>query len=224
MSIYITGDTHTPIDTHKLNTKNFPIQKELTKKDYVVICGDFGAVWNGSKSDEYWLKWYNTRNFTTLFIDGNHENFDLLNEYPIIEKFGGRVHRIKENVFHLMRGEVYEIDGKSFFVMGGAESHDKEDRKEGISWWSGELPDIKDYKNAIDCLNENDFMVDFILSHSLPSEIQKKLFPDYPINELTDFLQQIKETVKYEKWFTGHYHTDKTVDNCFLVYNNIIKL
>ena len=45
--IYITGDTHIPIDIKKLNTKNFSEQKTLTKEDYVIICGDFGGVWNG---------------------------------------------------------------------------------------------------------------------------------------------------------------------------------
>ena len=77
--IYITGDTHIPVDIKKLNAKKFPEQRELSENDYVIICGDFGGVWENSPSDLYWLKWLNTRNFTTLFVDGNHENFELLN-------------------------------------------------------------------------------------------------------------------------------------------------
>ena len=63
--IYITGDTHQNIDISKLNTKNFPEQKELTKSDYVIICGDFGMVWNNSKEEMYWRKWLEKKNFTT---------------------------------------------------------------------------------------------------------------------------------------------------------------
>ena len=69
--IYITGDTHIPIDIKKLNTKNFSEQKTLTKEDYVIICGDFGGVWNGKNEEKYWLNWLKNKNFTTLFIDGN---------------------------------------------------------------------------------------------------------------------------------------------------------
>jgi len=76
--IYITGDTHIPIDIQKLNTKNFPEQYQMSKDDYLIICGDFGGIWNKSAEELYWLKWLNNKSFTTLFIDGNHENFDLL--------------------------------------------------------------------------------------------------------------------------------------------------
>lgn len=83
--IYITGDIHGTISVAKrLNTKNFPKQRELTKKDYVIITGDFGLIWKLDAEDQFWLKWLNKqKSFTTLFIDGNHENFDLLESYPI---------------------------------------------------------------------------------------------------------------------------------------------
>ena len=70
--IYLTGDTHIPIDIGKLNTKNFPQQKEMTKDDYVIVLGDFGLLWKKNKTYEYWKKWLEERNFTTLWIDGNH--------------------------------------------------------------------------------------------------------------------------------------------------------
>ena len=44
--IFVTGDTHGEHDIHKLNTIGFPEQKGLTRDDYVIICGDFGGVWN----------------------------------------------------------------------------------------------------------------------------------------------------------------------------------
>ena len=73
--IYITGDTHS--DFTRFSTDKFPKQKEMTKNDYVIICGDFGGVWNyqeESTFEKHWLDWLNEKNFTTLFVDGNHEN------------------------------------------------------------------------------------------------------------------------------------------------------
>ena len=60
--IFVTGDTHIPIDITKLNRYNFPEQKELTKDDFLIICGDFGGVWNGDKEELYWRKWLEEKN------------------------------------------------------------------------------------------------------------------------------------------------------------------
>lgn len=81
----------------------------------------------------WWRSWLNDRPFTTLFVDGNHEIFDLLNAYPVENWHGGKIHRIAPSIIHLMRGQLFDIEGKSFFTMGGAESHDREFRTIGIS-------------------------------------------------------------------------------------------
>ena len=120
--IFVTGDTHGEFD--RFNTENFPEQKELTKADYVIICGDFGGVWDGSKQEKYWLNWLNDKPFTTLFVDGNHSNFDMLGQIEVSFWHGGNVHFVRDSVIHLMRGQVFEIAGKRFFTMGGASSHD----------------------------------------------------------------------------------------------------
>lgn len=223
--IYITGDTHQNIDISKLNTKNFPEQKELTKSDYVIICGDFGMVWNNSKEEMYWRKWLEKKNFTTLFIDGNHENYELLNEFPIIEKFGGKVQEIGKNIFHLMRGEIYTIDGKTFFCMGGAESTDKIYRIEHISWWKEEMPNVKELDYGIHNLSKYNNEVDYIITHSVPSSLLHTFNADFTSNNLTDYFDHIKDNVKFKYWFSGHYHLDKDIsENITLVYNKKIKI
>ena len=81
--IYVTGDCHG--NFQKFSTEQFPEQQKLTKDDYVIVCGDFGGVWNYEKesnNEKYWLDWLNDKPFTTLFVDGNHENFDRLYNYP----------------------------------------------------------------------------------------------------------------------------------------------
>lgn len=123
--IYITGDCHGNFE--RFNKSIFPEQEEMTKDDYVIICGDFGGVWhkNAESNEETMvLDWLDCKSFTTLFVDGNHENFDRLYQYPVEEWYGGKVHKIRPSVYHLMRGQIFEIDGKSIYAFGGASSHD----------------------------------------------------------------------------------------------------
>jgi predicted phosphodiesterase len=222
--IYITGDLHGTFDIHKLTAKAWPEQKQLGKDDYVIICGDFGFVWADDKEEKYWLKWFDERNYTTLFVDGNHENHKMLNALPVTEFCGGRVHRVSESVYHLLRGEVYVIDGRKFFAMGGAESHDKEWRKEGISWWPEEMPSPAEYQNAVDHLAAHDWCVDYVVTHCCASSVQEKIFPDYySVNELTQFFEAVvKKKCRFEKWYFGHYHVSGNIDNkYFCVFDSV---
>lgn len=102
--IYITGDIHG--DPTRLSKEAFPEQSKMTKEDYVIVCGDFGLVWDQieSKTEEYWLNWLQNKPFTTLFVDGNHENHDRLDAMPVSEWNGGNVHFVRPNVIHLIRG------------------------------------------------------------------------------------------------------------------------
>lgn len=223
--IYITGDTHIPIDIGKLTTKRFPEQKHLTKNDYLIICGDFGGIWDGSNQDRYWLDWLENKKFTTLFVDGNHENFDLLSKYPVENWNGGKVQKIRNSVIHLMRGQIYNIDGRSFFTMGGASSHDKEYRAESKSWWSSELPSNEEYEESQRNLDLHNNSVDYIITHCAPDSIQKQIAWWYEHDKLTNFLESVKSTVEYKMWFFGHYHLDGALDNKhFVVYEDIIEL
>ena len=224
--IYVTGDTHIPLDIRKLTTQMFPEQRALTKDDYVIICGDFGGVWDGSKEDKYWLEGLNNKSFTTLFVDGNHENFQLLNnEYDVEIYNGGKVHKIMDSVFHLMRGQVFMIDGLRIFTMGGAMSVDKKHRTEGRSWWSEELPSKEEYIEAVINLEANNNTVDYIITHCAPETIQQIIDYDFENNELTEFLEVIKNEVEYMHWYFGHYHLNKSIDEKHTcLYDQIIKL
>ena len=223
--IYITGDTHIPMDITKLSTKRFPQQKEMTEHDFLIICGDFGGVWCGDNEELYWRKWLEEKNFTTLFVDGNHENFDLLNEFPVSSFFGGKAHKISDKIFHLMRGEIYEIEGKKIFTFGGAASHDRDFRTEGKNWWNKELPSEEEMNAGIQNLEKARWDVNFVITHCAPTNIQKKIAPDYEENILTDFLQSVKEKLSYEKWFFGHYHKDQTIDDHHLaLFQSVLKV
>lgn len=223
--IYITGDTHGPIDIHKLNKRYFD-DSTLTKKDYLVICGDFGLVWDNSPEEKYWLDWLNDKNYTTLFVDGNHENHPLLNSYPEEIWNGGKVHKIRDSVLHLMRGQVFTIDSRTFFTMGGADSVDKDWRTPGKSWWPEEMPSNDEYEEAIQNLKLHNHQVDYIITHTAPTSIVNQLIPEIkPPDQLTNFLEGIKTGTQYKHWYFGHFHGDRDIDKKHtLLYYNIIPL
>ena len=223
--IYITGDTHGPIDIHKLNKRCFD-DTNLTKDDYLIICGDFGLVWDNSPEEKYWLDWLNDKNYTTLFIDGNHENHPLLNSYPEEIWNGGKVNKIRDSVLHLMRGQIFTIDSRTFFTMGGAASVDKDWRTPGKSWWTEEMPNKEEYTEAIQNLRLFNHQVDYIITHTAPTSIVNQLIPEIkPPDQLTNFLEAIKIGTKYKHWYFGHFHGDRDIDEKHtLLYYNIIPL
>jgi len=211
--IYVTGDVHCPHDVKKLATERWSAQKSLTKDDYLIVCGDMGIVWDGSRSDHYWQEWFQSKPFTTLFVDGNHENHVMLNNYLVQDWNGGKVHFIKPRVIHLMRGQVYNIVGVKLFTMGGASSHDKEYRIEGLSWWPEELPSDDEYAEAEKNLEANDWKVDLVISHCTADSVQRQLAYWYEHDKLTNFFETvIKERLDYKHWYFGHYHDDRDID------------
>ena len=71
--IYVTGDLHG--DMERFKSKKL---KKLKKGDTLIVCGDFGFVWDGGKKEQKLLKWIGKRRYQILFVDGTHENFDRL--------------------------------------------------------------------------------------------------------------------------------------------------
>lgn len=241
--IFITGDTHIPIDILKLNTTHFPIQEELTNEDYVIISGDFGLVWNyketerfvpacpedtcWTKEELYWYKWLNNKNFTTLWVDGNHENFDRLKKYPIENWHGGKVQKISDRIIHLMRGEVYQIGDIKLFTFGGARSTDRGDAT-GTStydehkwWWKDELPSMSEMDNARENLAKHGNKVDLVITHALPNKALA-FMGYYEFDRLTSFLDNISNDIEFQKWFSGHYHINRHIMDSYITqYDDI---
>ena len=221
--VYITGDIHASIDIKKLNSKNFPEGLKLTKDDYVIICGDFGLIWDNEDNitgeEKYWTEWLTNKPWTTLFLDGNHENHPRLNSYPIEEKFGGKVHKINDSIYHLMRGEYYKIDKLTYWTFGGAQSHDKWHRTEGVSWWKEEMPTTEEMQYGVDKLKEHNNKVDIILTHCAPYSIISSVYEKDPLTSYFDF---IKDSINYSCWMFGHYHIDKIFEGKHIaVYDSI---
>jgi len=226
--IYYTGDLHGPLEILRLNSKNFLKGETLTKNDYVIVLGDFGLVWDvneSKKSEQHWQLWLKNRPWTTLFIDGNHENFDRINKLPQTNMFGSKVGVLNESTFHLKRGEVYIIDGKKFFTFGGGNSMDKEWRTEYISWWKEEMPSEAEYKKGIKTLEKYNWKVDYVLTHACPTSIFYILCEisqmEKTRNQLTDYFEMLKDKLEFKEWHFGHYHMVGQIDNFYANYKNI---
>lgn len=247
--IYVTGDTHG--DLRRLSTNSFPEQKNMTKSDYVIILGDFGVVWDEKdlKNEQYWLNWLDEKPFTTLFIDGNHENFNRLYQFPEMEWNGGKVHKLSNSVYHLCRGQVFTLNNTTFFTFGGARSHDiqagildrndpdfKRKKKEldkdpwncyrilNESWWELELPteeEINEAKNNLKKVSH----VDYVLTHCPPHTIFKSLDLTEKENILTTFLEEVYNTLDFNVWLFGHLHDNRRInDKMILLYEQITEL
>ena len=225
--IYVTGDTHGNQVLWDIGITSF-----LKKGDIIIVTGDFGiGFFNGKYwAEEMFFDYLAEQEYTTLFCDGNHENFDKLKAYDISEWNGGKVHRIRDNVIHLMRGEIYEIEDRSIFVMGGGYSNDKEYRIPEKNWWPDEMPGEEEYQNARDNLGRKGYRVDYIFTHTAPSEtIEYMLHMNRGIKEpgkeerpLEVFLDWVETMTYYNKWYFGHFHMDAELwKNQYAVYDCI---
>jgi hypothetical protein len=229
--VFITGDVHCPHDIHKLNSLCFPIGNTLTKDDIVIICGDAGFIWNEAKKD--WIEWIDNKPWTTVYVDGNHENFDLLNQYPLVDFNGAKAHQISKSLYHILRGEIMTINNETYFCFGGAFSHDKEYRTENIDWWQDELPTLDERNHALDNLEKYNYQVDYIITHDAPLYVNNVLGYRLPnmmnynkkayIN-ICEFFQDIMHQVTYKQWFCGHYHIDEKIRDIQVLYHTIVEI
>jgi hypothetical protein len=227
MRIFVTGDTHGSIDILKLGSLRFKEGKTLTKEDLVIICGDFGLLWNYAPDDEeeYWTKWLNDKPWTTLFIDGNHENFNRLYALEEVDMFDGKVGRVSDSIFHLKRGQIYNINDMKTFVMGGGTSIDKHRRRDGISWWKEEIPSYAEFDFALGNLEKHNNKVDLILTHACPDRITREMWNADKLNcPVGLFLDDIQEKVEFKKWYCGHMHVDQDFGMISILYNKIVEI
>ncbi|MDD5941009.1 MAG: metallophosphoesterase [Lachnospiraceae bacterium] len=263
----------------RFSMESFQEQKDLSRDDYVLIAGDFGGVWawarpylpegmhwmrhsgvknyrelahGESKEERYSLDLLEEQSFTTLFVPGNHENYDrLYHAYPIVSFHGGRAVQIREHIFMLMSGYMYDIAGLRVFAFGGARSHDITDgildpesclnyaayreeyekwcqtkglfRVRHISWWEEEIPDRKTMEFGLQTLEENSNSADLIITHCAPAS----LVPFADSDVLQDYLQSVMDRTDYRYWVFGHYHDNQAYHRKgheMMLYEQIVRL
>lgn len=222
--IVLTSDVHGSINFKSI--KNSSLLKTLTVSDYFIVCGDFGVIWDDTKTNNELLNWFDSQVFHTLFIDGNHENFTLLNRFPLRKWKGGKIHQISEKIIHLMRGQVFEIDEKKFFTFGGAFSIKRVKGNSPVYMWEEEMPSQKEYHEGIKNLKVKNFKVDYVLTHTGPKkwlDEMNEIENEYEM-ELNEYFDEVEEKTNYKHWYFGHFHKDINKEKYTVLYKKFVIL
>ena len=213
--IYVTGDTHrTDLDRFVHFCREHP---GLSKRDYMIVTGDFGGVFFRETLEED-LQHFSDLPFTVLFVDGNHENFDLLNSYPVELWKGGKIHRVRPDVIHLMRGQVFELEGKTFFTFGGATSVDRARRVEGETWWRQESPTFEELDEGLYHLGRHQNRVDYVITHSCGETayaylLSRRLVGGKGLFSENHLLSNFEDRAAFRHWYFGHFHVDAVLSD-----------
>ncbi|MGN1423272.1 MAG: metallophosphoesterase [Oscillospiraceae bacterium] len=217
--IYITGDIHADITRFKN-----PALRKLRRQDALIICGDFGFIWDGSKKEKKLLKKIGKLPYNVLFVEGSHENYDLLEEYEVSEWCGGKTRQISGRLRQLMRGQVYEIAEKTVFTFGGGQSDDAYELVEGQNWWQREIPNEEELAEGLENLEKAGNAVDFVVTYEPPSSLRDFLITDKTDrNHINTYLNGIFEKLTFKGWFFGKLHINKLIPpKYYAVYDGIV--
>ncbi len=217
--VYITGDIHG--EYKRFENKKL---RKLNESDCLIVCGDFGFIWNDCKKEKQILKKICEKKFKTLFVDGTHENFGLLEQYPVVELYGGRARKIGGNLYQLLRGEIYTIEGKTYFTFGGGESADKELRKENGTWWVQEQPTMLEMQYAVEQLDKIKRTVDYVVTHQPTMTDMALLERKCAVNPLSTFFDELSQNITYKKWYFGSLHKNKKIRHAHCLFTDIVKI
>lgn len=228
--IYITGDTHRRFE----HVQEFCERMNTSTEDVLIILGDAGINYYRDESDVNLKQTLSKLPITLFCIHGNHEaRPHTIGAYKEKTWRSGIVYIEPEypNLLFAKDGEIYDFDGKKTIVIGGAYSVDKEVRLiRGWHWFSDEQPGKWAKRRAEQQLNDNDWTVDIILTHTAPlkyepTEVFMDCVDQSKVDKSTEFwLDGIENGLTYKKWYVGHYHTEKKIDKLEFMFNNFTKL
>jgi len=174
--------------------------------DLLLILGDVGLAFENTAENQQFTQYFLAAKCDIAIVDGNHENFDYLDSFPVEDWCGGKVHRLTPNIVHLMRGHVFQLEGRSFFVFGGCKSSPK--WKAQGKWFPQEVPSPEEYVRAYESLKKYGNRVDYILTHKYYDDPEDPhLVPEqYRLN------QYIDNCVDFKQWYSGHIHENRILD------------
>lgn len=222
--IYITGDTHR--DFSRLNKMIF------NKDDMLIILGDAGINYFLNEEDNKFKEYLKEYNVKMFCIRGNHEERpENISTYKEVNMFGGKVF-IEENYPYLIfakDGEEYNIGGIRVLVIGGAYSIDKEYRLiYGYKWFKDEQLTKEEMNKIIKKVKGKHY--DVVLTHTCPYKYEPTEVFILGIDQskvdksMEYFLDKVEKSIDYNKWYCGHYHTEKIIDKIEFMFESIKEL
>lgn len=219
--IYITGDTHR--EFYKLH------DVEKNKDNMLIILGDVGINYYLDERDKKLKEQLNSYNIKLFCIQGNHEERpENISTYKEIDMFGGKVFIEEEypNLIFAKNGELYDIDNKKVLVIGGAYSVDKNYRIiYGYPWFKDEQLNKEEMDNILNKYKGQ--YIDIVLSHTCPLKYEptevfmKGIDQSHIDKSMERFLDKVEHSINYDKWYCGHYHTEKQIDKLEFMFGRI---
>lgn len=210
---FVTGDKHGDL----LPILQFIWRFDLGEESRIIVCGDMGICWRKDKKDFEAQVFNYERNCNGVhlyWIDGNHENFDIINSFE-----GGPIYHNSEHIHYISRGTTFSaiINGnkRKMLFLGGADSIDKSRRIEGLSWWPQEQITLENINKVFP---EH---YDYVFTHCCPYSYfhKNRGFLCTHGGELRDITHQSEEMldllfdkITYNHHYFGHYHTDMKLD------------
>lgn len=223
--IYVTGDTHGDFD----RIAHFCAQMNTKSSDIMIILGDAGINFYGGWRDLHKKEFISKLPITLFCIHGNHEQRPAtIPTYSEQEWHGGIVYVEAQfpSILFAKDGEAYDLNGLQAIAIGGAYSIDWMLRIPGRSWWPDEQPS-PEIKSRVEAkLQQLDWMVDVVLSHTVPLKYEpvEVFLPGIDqrkVDKSTEqWLDQIEDRLQYSKWYAGHYHTQKHIDAMQLLFTD----
>ena len=208
---FLTGDTH-----GNFNRINYFCERfETSKEDILCILGDAGINYYLNKKDYMLKQVLQDMPITFFCIHGNHEERPFNISTYITKKWnGGTVYYEEEfpNILFAKDGEIYNINGKSILVIGGAYSVDKEYRLlKGWSWFKDEQPN-KEIVKYIEKQITKQKHFDIVLTHTCPIKTEPRhmflpFIDQSKVDKTTELLlQRIADWITFDNWYFGHFH------------------
>lgn len=254
--LYVTGDTHGSF--LRFSKRKFPEEKEMAREDIVLIAGDFGGIWAQDRphplqdertrlkmleSEKRELDVLAQKNCTFAYVLGNHENWARYDsdEFPVVDFYGGKARKVRDNVFQLMSGNIYDFDGYTVLAFGGAASHDivegildRQDfpsdeefrhayrhwkktkvlfRVKDFTWWEREaMPTEEEKALTWENLARHGNKVNLVLTHCLPQGVASFIsHGGYKADNVSSFLDEIAHKATFDDWICGHYHREEDI-------------
>ena len=225
--IYITGDKHADFR----EVFYFCYANDTSLDDILIVLGDAGINYYANEKD-YMLKNSLLQYPITFFcIHGNHEQRpENIKTYKTKKFHDGIVYYEEDypNILFAKDGEVYNFNNHKVLAIGGAYSVDKYFRLAmGYNWYENEQPNAATKSRVKEVLNNMNNKIDIILSHTCPYKyLPREMFLDGIDQSTVDystehFLNEIENTVDYNLWYCGHYHTDKEIDKIIFMFHKI---
>lgn len=230
--LVIRGDTHglSPVGGYEEEFSG------LDEHDTLLILGDTAIGWPGYNEDTLLiLNEMESHPFTTIYLFGNHDNYDYAETLPVAENgmrqvvFDGKTY---ERQFVVDKPMIADIADYHCLLIPGADSHDIDclfmpddmegyrisqyqrrlGRLIGVNWWPQEAINTTALYKLLKGRSDEHF--DLVLSHDAPAHFTNIASPyggvGYRLNPTVGerYLEALYESIDYDYWFHGHFHYD----------------